>query len=176
MTPPRGGKFDGGCRTTRGVSTRRSRIMVTATDQFDDDTPLATDLQQFAYLARTIQSEQSKYVRGHWSAVGPFRRIQRGCRLGNVRFVPKAPKPSQGQGRCVWPDACDSNSQTGGSNHAPSACIRMGPASPRTRDSRWEGHGAGFCETSGRSLQPLSSRPSRTLNKSIKLPCCAVPP
>ena len=25
--------------------------MVTATDQFDDDTPLATDLQQFAHLA-----------------------------------------------------------------------------------------------------------------------------
>ena len=31
----------------------------------------------------------------------------------DVRFAPKAPKPSQGQERRVWPNPCDSNSQTG---------------------------------------------------------------
>ena len=51
--------------------------MVTATNQFDDDTPLATDLQQFAYLAiiwlsflrqRSMRSSPTARRRRHrWS-------------------------------------------------------------------------------------------------------------
>src|SRR6478736_8440947 len=40
-------------RTTLASSTRRSRIMTTAADQFND-TPSPTDLQQFAYLANNV--------------------------------------------------------------------------------------------------------------------------
>jgi hypothetical protein len=39
-------------------------MISTATDQFDDDTPLATDLQQFAYLANNLVEllETAKYA------------------------------------------------------------------------------------------------------------------
>jgi hypothetical protein len=40
--------------------------------------------------------------------MGHFRRILRGCRLVDVRFASKAPKPGPGQKRCVYPDAYDS--------------------------------------------------------------------
>src|SRR5438094_5750039 len=39
-----------------------------------------------------------------------FDRFAGACGLVDASFTPKAPKPSQGQARCGWPDACDSNS------------------------------------------------------------------
>src|SRR5262245_2918905 len=47
-----------------------------------------------------------------------FDRICGLCLRFDVRFAPKATDAGPGQERCVWPDACDSNSQTGASSHA----------------------------------------------------------
>jgi DNA-binding winged helix-turn-helix (wHTH) protein/AraC-like DNA-binding protein len=47
-------KFQGlACWTTIASATRRTRIMTTGADQFDD-TPLATDVQQFVYMAHRL--------------------------------------------------------------------------------------------------------------------------
>jgi len=72
--------------------------MVTATDQFDDDTPLATDLQQFAYLARTIQSEQSKYVRGTLVCCGSFSTDSAGLSAGKCPLRPESAEAEPGPG------------------------------------------------------------------------------
>ncbi len=46
-----------------------------------------------------------------------FDRFAGACGPVDVGFTPKAPNPSQDQARCVWPDACDPNSEMGGSDH-----------------------------------------------------------